>query len=77
MVAALEMVHYVTWFDETDPLVILDIIRPDVHVNGSEYGESCIEAEVVKRHGGRMHIVSIIPGLSTTNIIGKIKQTCD
>jgi rfaE bifunctional protein nucleotidyltransferase chain/domain len=77
MVAALEMVNYVTWFDETDPLAVLDIIRPDVHVNGSEYGENCIEAELVKRHGGRIHIVSLVPGLSTTKIIGKIKESCD
>lgn len=77
MVAALEMVNYVTWFDETDPLAVLNIIRPDVHVNGSEYGENCIEAELVKRHGGRIHIVSLVPGLSTTKIIGKIKESCD
>ena len=76
MVAALEMVDYVTWFDETDPKAVLDMIRPDVHVNGSEYGENCIEAEVVKKYGGRIHIVSLVPGLSTTNIIGKIKETC-
>ena len=76
MVAALEMVDFVTWFDETDPKGILEIIRPDVHVNGAEYGHDCIEAEVVRRNGGRVHIVSLVPGLSTTNIIGKIKETC-
>ena len=76
MMTALAMVDYVTEFDETDPRVILEIIRPDVHVNGSEYGADCIEAEVVKKHGGRLHIVSLVPGLSTSKIIEKIKKTC-
>jgi D-glycero-beta-D-manno-heptose 1-phosphate adenylyltransferase len=76
MMAALEMVDYVTWFDETDPRQILALIKPDVHVNGAEYGENCIEAEVVRSFGGRIHIVSLVPGLSTSSIIKKIVETC-
>jgi cytidyltransferase-related domain len=52
MMAALEYVDYVTWFSETDPREMLKKIKPDVHVNGAEYGENCIEAEVVKQGGG-------------------------
>ncbi len=74
MLAALEFVDYVTWFDETDPRALLAKIRPDVHVNGSEYGDDCIEAEIVKHHGGRLHLVERIPGLSTSAIIEKIKR---
>jgi D-glycero-beta-D-manno-heptose 1-phosphate adenylyltransferase len=72
MMSALAFVDYVTWFDETDPLRILDIIKPDVHVNGAEYGEHCIEENVVKKNGGKIHIVPLIPGLSTTQILKKI-----
>jgi rfaE bifunctional protein nucleotidyltransferase chain/domain len=72
MIAALEFVSYVTWFEETDPIKLLDKIRPHVHVNGSEYGENCIEADIVKSHGGRIHIVKLIPGLSTSQILAKI-----
>ena len=61
MMAALQMVDYVTWFDETDPRQILARIKPDVHVNGAEYGENCIEADVVRSHGGKIHIVSLVP----------------
>lgn len=74
MVAALEFVSYVTWFDETDPRKLLETIRPNVHVNGSEYGENCIEADVVKSHGGKIHIVKLVPGLSTTQILSKISN---
>ncbi len=74
MMSALRFVNYVTWFEQTDPLALLEILRPDVHVNGSEYGENCIESEVVKKHGGRLHIVPLIPGLSTSEIINKIQS---
>ncbi|HSX26112.1 MAG TPA: adenylyltransferase/cytidyltransferase family protein [Chlamydiales bacterium] len=74
MMAALEFVDYVTWFEETDPREILSKIKPDVHVNGAEYGEKCIEAEVVKSHGGRLHLVERIPSLATSTIIEKIIQ---
>lgn len=75
MVAALSFVTYVTWFDETDPRELLAKIKPDVHINGAEYGKDCIEAETVKQHGGQIHIVTLIPGLSTSQLIQKIKST--
>lgn len=75
MMSALEFVTYITYFEETDPIDLLKKIRPDVHVNGSEYGENCIEAETVKNGGGRLHIVTLVPGLSTTQLIQKI-LTC-
>lgn len=74
MIAALEFVDYVTYFEETDPRILLAKIKPDVHVNGAEYGTHCIEAEVVKNHGGRLHLVDRIPSLATSAIIEKIKQ---
>ena len=74
MVSALEFVNYVTWFDETDPRNLLSIIKPDVHVNGAEYSDDCIEAETVNSFCGRIHLVSRIPGLSTSEIVEKIKK---
>jgi D-glycero-beta-D-manno-heptose 1-phosphate adenylyltransferase len=74
MMAALEFVDYVTWFEETDPRLLLSIIKPDIHVNGAEYGENCIEAETVRSYGGNIHIVQLVPGLSTSAIIGKIQE---
>lgn len=74
MMSAIGFVDYVTWFEETDPRILLDIIKPDVHVNGAEYGENCIEADTVKSNGGRIHIVKLIPGLSTSQILKKISS---
>lgn len=77
MISGLEDVDYVTWFEEINPLQVLSRIKPHVHVNGSEYGENCIEADVVKEGGGKIHIVNLVEGLSTTNIVNKIKSVCD
>lgn len=74
MVSALEMVDYVTWFDEPDPRQILATIKPHVHVNGAEYGQECIEAESVRAHGGRIQLIPRIEGLATSDIIQKIQK---
>ncbi len=75
MMAALEFVDYVTYFEETDPRELLAKIKPDVHVNGAEYGAQCIEADIVTAHGGRLHLVERIPHLATSTLIEKI-QAC-
>jgi rfaE bifunctional protein nucleotidyltransferase chain/domain len=76
MMAALEFVSFVTWFEDTTPCNILKLICPDVHVNGAEYGPNCIESEVVKHMGARLHLVERIPSLSTTELITKIQAIC-
>jgi len=73
LIGALEMVGFVTWFDELDPRELIQKIRPDVHVNGAEYGSDCIEATMVKAIGARLHLVKLVPGLSTSEIIRKIR----
>jgi len=76
-IAALEMVDYVTFFVQSDPRSALETIKPHIHVNGSEYGEDCIEADVVKNYGGKIHIVKLIDGYSSTSLIERIKNSCD
>lgn len=76
MLSALSFVDHVTWFEEDDPRKVLSLIKPHVHVNGSEYGEECLEAKTVQDNGGRIHIVQLVPGLSTSQIIEKIKGLC-
>lgn len=72
MVAALGFVDYVTSFEELDPRTLLEKVRPDVHVNGADYGVHCIEAETVRRLGARLHLVPLVPSLSTTSLITRI-----
>jgi D-glycero-beta-D-manno-heptose 1-phosphate adenylyltransferase len=74
MVAALEFVDYVTWFHEADPINFIKTVKPNVHVNGSEYGKACLEAKTVEEVGAGLHIVERIPGLSTTELVAKIRS---
>jgi D-beta-D-heptose 7-phosphate kinase/D-beta-D-heptose 1-phosphate adenosyltransferase len=72
MLLALRYVDYVHIFDESEPMPFLEEIRPDVHVNGAEYGEDCIEAPLVKRHGGRIQLIDRIAGLSTSHLVAQL-----
>lgn len=74
MLASLECVDYVTLFDEPTSLAFVESVRPDVHVNGADYGEDCIESPIVKKYGGRIHIVPFKTPISTSKIIGKIRS---
>lgn len=74
MVSALGIVDYVTWFDEDDPRDLIRLLRPDVHVNGAEYGTNCIEADAVRECGGRLHLVHRLPGLSTSQILTSMRN---
>jgi D-beta-D-heptose 7-phosphate kinase/D-beta-D-heptose 1-phosphate adenosyltransferase len=73
MLLALRMVDYVHVFSEPDPIAFLQEVQPDVHVNGSEYGEDCIERDTVVRSGGEVHIVHRLPGLSTSLLVDEVK----
>jgi len=74
MLAALGFIGYVTLFDEKESLNFVESIKPNVHVNGSDYGENCIEAPIVKKYGGKMHMVEHRTPISTSKIIDKIKN---
>ena len=74
LVAALSCVDYVFIFDEDDPCEFLKTLKPDIHTNSEEYGEDCVEAKVLDENNGRLYLIKKIPGLSTTEIIEKIKN---
>ena len=74
MLLALRMVDYVHIFDEPDPVAFLTELKPDVHVNGAEYGQNCVESGVVRRHGGTIHIVDRLPDLSTSGLLASLQS---
>jgi D-beta-D-heptose 7-phosphate kinase/D-beta-D-heptose 1-phosphate adenosyltransferase len=74
MLLALRVVDYVHIFDEAAPMAFLEQLRPDVHVNGSEYSADCIEAPTVRAGGGRVHVVTRLPGLSTSSLVATIER---
>lgn len=74
MLAALACVDAVTVFEEDTPVETLEAIRPDVHVKGGDYRlEDLPEAATVQRYGGRIVIIDLVPGRSTSAVIEKSK----
>lgn len=73
MMAGISAVDYVFLFDEETPLSWLAKIKPDVHTNGAEYGEDCIEREVVEAGGGSIYLLPILEGYKTSMMIDKIR----
>lgn len=76
MMASIAFVDYVTFYEETTPMNFIEKVKPHVHVNGADYGMNCIEAPTVKAIGARLHLVSIVPGLSTSQIIQRVLTQC-
>jgi D-beta-D-heptose 7-phosphate kinase/D-beta-D-heptose 1-phosphate adenosyltransferase len=73
VLAALEAVDAVVLFDEDTPLQLIAAIKPSVLVKGSDYAENeVVGGAEVKSWGGRVALVEIVPGRSTSGIIGKL-----
>jgi rfaE bifunctional protein nucleotidyltransferase chain/domain len=73
MLEALECVDRVEVFDEDTPCELIRRLRPDVVVKGDDYSrETMPEAEIVEGYGGRVVIVPMLEGYSTTGIVGRI-----
>jgi len=73
VVASLESVDYVTLFNETTPLRLIEYLRPDVLVKGGDWKEEAVVGrDAVRSWGGEVLLVPVIEGASTTNIVEKI-----
>lgn len=75
VLAALECVDLVVMFPEDTPLSLVRHLKPDVIVKGGDYSEDTIVgATEVKSWGGRVVVVPLTPGHSTTAIIRKLSE---
>jgi D-glycero-beta-D-manno-heptose 1-phosphate adenylyltransferase len=74
LIAALESVSMVTWFDEDTPLHIIDTLRPDILVKGGDYDMTKLkEAQLVLSYGGKALALNFEAGYSTTALVQKIR----
>ncbi|XVJ65766.1 MAG: D-glycero-beta-D-manno-heptose 1-phosphate adenylyltransferase [Lacibacter sp.] len=75
LLASLVMVDAVVLFDEPTPLQLIQSIMPDVLVKGGDYTvDTIVGAKEVIANGGRVEIIPLIPGLSTTGLAEKISK---
>jgi D-glycero-beta-D-manno-heptose 1-phosphate adenylyltransferase len=76
VMAALEAVSLVTWFDEDTPLELIAQLKPAVLVKGGDYDMSKLaETAVVEGYGGRAVAIPFVTGYSTTNLVRRIRQS--
>lgn len=74
LVASLEVVDFVTIFDEPTVEQLLLAIKPDVHAKGTDYTEETVpERDVVRSFGGRVAIVGDPKNHSTSEMLKRFK----
>lgn len=76
LMAALECVDLVVAFDDDTPLELISAIKPDILVKGGDYTvETVVGHDLVTKWGGRVAIVPLLDGKSTTSLIERLQRT--
>ena len=74
MLAALESVSLVTYFDEDTPLELVRELKPAILVKGGDYDMAKLaEAQFVASYGGRALAIPFVDGYSTTSLVNRIR----
>jgi D-beta-D-heptose 7-phosphate kinase / D-beta-D-heptose 1-phosphate adenosyltransferase len=76
IMAGLASVDFVTMFDQETPKEIIDLLLPDVLVKGGDYkAETIVGYQEVTSRGGRVCIIPLVAGKSTTKIVQKARES--
>lgn len=76
VLAALGCVDFVVTFDESDPLQLITTVQPDILVKGGDWAiDRIVGRELVEARGGIVKTIPLIPGLSTTGLLQRIRST--
>jgi len=74
VIAALRMVDYATVFVEPTADRLIELLRPDVHCKGTDYGDGVPEQETARRVGARIALVGGPKIQNTTDILQAIRD---
>lgn len=73
VLAAFEMVDAVVIFEQDTPLELVTRLQPDVIVKGGDYApDTIVGADLVRARGGRVVVIPLVAGQSTTAIIARL-----
>ena len=76
LLGALRAVDGVVVFEQDTPLALIEALKPDVLVKGADYHvDDVVGKDVVLGRGGRVELVDLVEGRSTTAIIEKVRDT--
>ena len=81
LLSALEPVDLVVIFDEPTAERLAEVVRPAIYAKGGDYAAAGAsfdagrlpEARVVAAHGGETVLVPLVPGRSTSDLVGRIR----
>ena len=69
------MISAICLFDDDTPLKLIQIIKPDILVKGGDYQpDDIVGSKEIVKQGGRVEIIPLTPGYSTTISIKKMKR---
>jgi D-beta-D-heptose 7-phosphate kinase/D-beta-D-heptose 1-phosphate adenosyltransferase len=72
---ALEPVDRVVIYDDDTPRAVIAALLPDVLVKGADWAaDAIVGREEVEAAGGRVVRVGLVPGRSTTAMVGRVRQ---
>jgi D-beta-D-heptose 7-phosphate kinase/D-beta-D-heptose 1-phosphate adenosyltransferase len=75
VLAALACVDYVVGFADSTPGALIQAIVPDVLVKGADYEiHEIVGADTVQRAGGTVETIPLVEGLSTSDIVRRVKS---
>lgn len=78
VLAALECVDYVVIFDESNPLQLINAVQPDVLVKGGDWTiDRIVGRDLVESRGGLVKTIPLVPGMSTTGLLHRIRSTAN
>jgi D-beta-D-heptose 7-phosphate kinase/D-beta-D-heptose 1-phosphate adenosyltransferase len=73
VLAALQAVDFVAVFEESTPLELIKVVRPDVLVKGADYRKhEVVGGDFVEAYGGRVHLARYHQGYSTSSVLQKL-----
>lgn len=75
VLAALEAVDFVVIFEDPEPKDVISRILPDVLVKGKDWAHYISGGDEVKKAGGRVVLLDLVPDLSTTGLVNRIKAS--
>lgn len=74
VMASIASVDLVTLFGEDTPLNVISAIRPDILIKGADYTlDEVVGADFVTQYGGKVALVPLESGHSTTSIISRVR----
>ena len=75
VLAALEFVDAIMFFEEDTPYNLIKTVQPDVLVKGKDYkAEDIVGYDIVTNKGGKVETIELVEGFSTTNIVNSMNS---